>query len=88
LAKQILDKLGSQIERESVFNLVGVITSLRCCCLQAENLNHNIIIVKNWLNDVCLICKKKVDMKEYTKVEASLADNNYDLIEEVERSYI
>ncbi len=84
LAKQIFDKLGSQIEKESVFNLVGVITSLRCCCLQVENLSHNIIIVKNWLNDLCLICKKKVDMKEYMKVEASLVDNNYDLIEEVE----
>jgi len=57
-------------------------TSLRCCYLQAENLNHNITIVKNWLNDLCFNCKKKVDMKEYMKMESSLADNNYDLIEE------
>jgi len=84
LAKQILGKPGSQIERENVFNLVGLITSLQCCCLQAENLNHNIIIVNNWPNDVCFNCKKKVDMKEYMKVKASLVDNNYDLIEKVE----
>jgi hypothetical protein len=83
LAKQILGKLGSQIERKSVFNLVRVITFLWCCNLQIENLNHNIIIVKNCPNDLCLNCKKKVHMKEYMKMEASLVDNNYDLIEEV-----
>lgn len=90
LAKQILGKHVSQIERESVFNLMGVITSLQCCCLQAKNLNHNITIVKNWPNDLCLNCKKKVDMKEYMKVKVSLANKNYDLIEEVDtlRSYI
>ncbi len=40
--------------------------------------------MKNWLNDLCLNCKKKVDMKEYMKMESSLVDNNYDLIEEAE----
>jgi hypothetical protein len=39
--------------------------------------------VKIWPNVLCLNCKKKVDMKKYMKVEASLVDNNYDLIEEV-----
>jgi hypothetical protein len=29
-------------------------------------------------------CKKKVDYMEYVKAKASLADDNYDLIEKVE----
>jgi hypothetical protein len=81
LAKQILGKPKSQIEIERMLNLARVMTSLWCCYLHAENLNHNIIIVKNWPNDLCFNCKKKVDMKEYMKMESSLAENNYDLIE-------
>jgi hypothetical protein len=31
-----------------------------------------------------LNCKKKIDFKEYMKTKASLEDDNYDLIEEME----
>ncbi len=90
LIKQILSILGSQIGREGMFNFARVLTSLWHCCLQVENLDWIITIVKNWPNDPCLNCKKKMNMKEYMKVEVSLADDNYDLIEErnISRSYM
>jgi hypothetical protein len=37
--KQILRILRSQIEIEHVFNLVGVLTTLKCCRLQVDNLD-------------------------------------------------
>ncbi len=40
--------------------------------------------MKNWPNDPCLNCKKKVNMKKYMKIDISLMDDNYDLIEEAE----
>jgi hypothetical protein len=73
-----------------MFNLARVLKSLWHCCLQVENLDRIIIIVKNWLDDPRFNYKKKVNMKKYMKVEISLVDDNYDLIEEwnISRSYI
>jgi hypothetical protein len=48
-----------------VFNLAGVLTSLQPCHLQVENLDQIIIMIKDWFNDPCFNCKKKVDLKKY-----------------------
>jgi hypothetical protein len=40
--------------------------------------------VKYWTNDPSFNCKKKMNMKKYMKLDISLADDNYDLIEEAE----
>jgi hypothetical protein len=82
LIKQILSILGTQIGRGRMVNCARMLTSLWHCCLQVENFDWIIIIVKNWPNDPCLNCKKKMNMKEYMKVKVSLADDNYDLIKE------
>ncbi len=47
LAKQNFGILSSQIEIEQVFSLVGVLTALRHCYLQVENMDQIIIMVKN-----------------------------------------
>jgi hypothetical protein len=36
LATQVFKILGFHIETEKVLNLVGVLTTLRCCCLQVH----------------------------------------------------
>jgi hypothetical protein len=74
--------LGSQIETECVFSLVGVLTILKHCRLQVDNLDSIIIVVKNWPNDPRLNCSQHKDLKNFLKVESSFAENNYDLIEE------
>jgi hypothetical protein len=56
LAKQILEILGSQIEIECVFNLDGVLTTLRYCRLHVNNLDQIITVVKNWFENPRLNC--------------------------------
>jgi hypothetical protein len=84
MVKQILSILKSQIETKKMFNFIGVLTFLRHYCLQTENLDQIITMAKNFPIHPHFNCKKKVDVIEYVKAKASLADDNYDLIERVE----
>jgi len=45
--QQILGIVGSQIEIEKVFSLVGILNNPRRCCLQLKNL-ENLVFVKNF----------------------------------------
>ena len=51
LARQYLGIPGSQIETESIFSVVGILTNLRRSRLGLENLNNLIMIYKNWPSD-------------------------------------
>jgi hypothetical protein len=82
LAKQILDIPMSQIVIEIIFNLARILIALQRCYLQVENLERIITIVKTWLDDLHINCMPNKTMKDYLKVEGSLADDNYELIEE------
>jgi hypothetical protein len=84
LAKQILGILGSQIEIERVFSLASVLTTLRHCHLQMENMDQIIMMVKNWPDDQCHNWKPNVNLKEYFKEEDSFVEENYDLLEEAD----
>jgi hypothetical protein len=44
LARQIIGILGSQIEIEHIFSLVGILTNLRRYCLQCDNLKKLIFV--------------------------------------------
>jgi hypothetical protein len=81
LAKQILGIPRSQIETKRVFSLVIVLIILQRCQLQVENLDRIIKIVKNCPNNLCINCMSNKTMKDYLKVEGSLANDNYELIE-------
>jgi hypothetical protein len=48
--------VGSQIEIKRIFNMVGVITSLKRCQLGIENLDKLVPIMKNWPNDPKFEC--------------------------------
>lgn len=82
LAKQILGIPSSQIKIEQVFNLARVLTTLRCRRLQVENTDRIITVVKNWLDDPHANCKPNSNFKQYLKAKESLANENYNLIEE------
>jgi hypothetical protein len=56
-ARQILGIVGSQIEIERIFSLTRILTSLKKCRLQSENLDKLIFVNKNWLNDPKINCK-------------------------------
>jgi hypothetical protein len=80
LAKQIFRILSSQIEIKHVFNLANVLTTLKCCSLQMENMDQIITVVKNWHDDPHHNYKLNTNLKEYLKEEDYLANENYDLL--------
>ncbi len=84
LAKQILRIPVSQIETGRVLGFVGVLTALRCCPLQVENLDRIIIMVKNQPNDRHMNCTANAGFKDYMKYEVVLVEENYVCIEESE----
>jgi len=49
-----------------------------------ENLDWIIMVLKKWPNDPWLNYMPIVAFKDYMKVECFLAEENYDLIEEVD----
>jgi hypothetical protein len=59
-----------------MFNLVGILITLKHFHLQMKNLD--------WPNDLCLNCMKNENFKDYLKVEVVLVENNNELIEEFE----
>ncbi len=49
LTQQIFCVIGFQIETERIFSFVGILTNLRKCCLQTENLKKLILSTKTSL---------------------------------------
>ncbi len=47
-----------------------------------ENINHIIIPVKNWPNDLHANCKPHLDFNQYLKVEKPLVEENYNVMKE------
>ncbi len=56
VAHQVLGIVEYQIETERIFIIASVITSLCRSKLGNENLQHLVMITKNWPNDVRLSC--------------------------------
>jgi hypothetical protein len=63
--KQILGIVVCQIKTEMLFSLVGIITNLRRCRLQSENLDKSIFVNKNWPNDPRIGCKSPSNLVEF-----------------------
>jgi hypothetical protein len=66
----------SHIETKCVFNLVVVLTTLRCCRLHVKNLNPISTMMKNWYNDPHLNCLQHKDLINVMKVEHLLVEKN------------
>jgi hypothetical protein len=45
MAYQLLEIVGSQIEIEHIFNVVGIITNLPWSRLGIDNLNHLVLVI-------------------------------------------
>ncbi len=61
---------------------LGVLTTLKHYCLQGDNMDWTIIIVKNWPDDPHANYKPNSNFKQYLKIEELLAKDNYNLIDE------
>ncbi len=70
------------VEIEQIFNMVGVITSLRHCWLEIENLDKLVFIMKNWLNDPRFGCTIGLpnSIEEYLKIEDDMILKNENFI--------
>ncbi len=62
--KQILGIVGSQIEMERIFSLVGTFASHKECILQSKNLDKLIFANRNWPNDPRIGCKSPSNLVE------------------------
>jgi hypothetical protein len=77
LACQILDIVGSQIEGNNFFSIVGILIGLRGCWFGTQNLNQRVLISKNWPNDPHFGCEAFVGVKsfdDFGDVEAKFLD--------------
>ncbi len=55
----MLGILGSQIKIKHIFIIVGVLTLVRRCKLEVENIDKLVIVLNNWPFDVCMEFDKK-----------------------------
>jgi len=58
----------------NVFSLVGMLMALKHCRLLVDNLDQIISVMIN--------CSQHKDLTSFLKVESSLVEDNYDLMEE------
>jgi hypothetical protein len=88
LAQQILGVIGSQIEIEITFSLVGILTNLKRCHLQIDNLKKLTSVNKNWLNDPIIGCKFPSNLMEYLGKDVDLEEELKELEGEFERDEV
>jgi hypothetical protein len=76
-ACQVLGIVGSHIEINNFFNVVGVISNLKWYWLGIDNLDKFILIIKNWHSDACVGC----DGPLKPKAMAKCLEKDYGMIE-------
>jgi len=60
--------VGSQIAIEKIFYLVGMLTNLKRCHLQSNNLDKLIFVSKNWANDPRVSCSSHTSLTSLNPV--------------------
>jgi hypothetical protein len=81
----VLGIMGSQIEIKQIFSVVGVITNLRRSCLEIENLDRLIFVIKHWLEDTRVGCdgaSKPMSMTNFLTSKSNIIEENNKVIEE------
>ena len=78
LARQYLGILGSHIETERIFLVVGILCNLRRSRLGLENLNNLIMIYKNWPSDSRTDCKLYEHLADFYSRKAAILEENED----------
>ncbi len=94
LIKQILGIVGSQIEIKNIFSLTEILTNLKRCHLQLDNLEKWIFMNKNWLDDARMGCKALnnlvmlIDFKLDLEQELNEFETSFEQHEWIERDLI
>jgi hypothetical protein len=60
------------IETKRIFSLVEILTNLRRCHLELNNLNFLIFVNKNWPNDAKVNCKAPSNLVDLINSEINL----------------
>ncbi len=66
--------IGSQIENQKIKSLAGILTNLRRCHLQTENLEKLIFFNKNWPNDLKIGCKSPSSLMKFLEKDVDLEE--------------
>jgi hypothetical protein len=77
--------MGSQIEIEQIFSVVGVITNLWRSYVEIENLDRLIFVIKTWLDDARVGCdgaSKPMSMTNVLTSKSNIIEENNKVIEE------
>jgi hypothetical protein len=82
-AKKLLGIVGYQIELEKIFSLVGILTSLKRCCLQSKSLDKLMFNNKIWPNDPRIGCKSSSRLVDFVETNLNLEEE----LEEFERAF-
>lgn len=84
LVCQVLGIVGFQIETQQIFNVIGIITNLRWSRLGIDNLNHLVLVIKNWPHDVYVGCDggKAKNLHDYLQAEQIMIEEHNKIIEE------
>jgi hypothetical protein len=73
--------IGSQIEMERIFSLARILTNLKNCCLQSNNLKFLIFVSKSWPNDATMGCKTPIKLIDFELDLEQKLDNFESLFE-------
>lgn len=87
LAHKVHGIVISQNETKHLYSVDGIITNLQCSRLGIENLDHFILILQNWPNDVYVECVggEPQNMQDFSSsYEAILLEEHKKLIVEKE----
>ncbi len=85
LARLILQILASFIEIEIIFSIVGILTTLRNCWLQIDNLDKLIFVHENWPSNPHVGCLKPFDLAVICEVKSNLTNElDVKFVDEVE----
>jgi len=68
--------------------LVGILTNLKKCHLQTENLEKLTFVNKNWLNDLKIGCKSPSNLVEFLEKDVNLIKELENFESEFERDEI
>jgi hypothetical protein len=74
LVHHILSIFGFQIEIENKISLDGILTNLRRCHLQSDNLDKIFFVSKNWPSDLRVGCSSPSSLIELIEVDLALEE--------------
>jgi hypothetical protein len=83
-----LGVVGFQIETKKSFSFVGILTNLRRCHLQINNLEKLIFVNNNWLNDPIIGCKSPSNLMEFFENDVDLEEEFEEFEGEFERDEV